>query len=1138
MPGVRETSEAIASPGEIRIVADIAPSFTYASFQNAIPIVRAISIENPTSETLAACRLELTSTPSFLRPKTWIMDHIAAGETCLLTDRRVDLDASYLMGLNEAERGDIALRLFAGERLVTEAHVSVRLLARDEWGGVADMLQLLPAFVMPNDPAVPPILRDASERLLRHGHAPGLDGYQSGNPQRVYLIAAAIYSTVSALALHYAEPPASFESRGQKVRRPGTITGDALATCLDTSLLFAAALEAAGLHPMVMMFRGHAAVGVWLTSRSTQGTIESDAMELRKALSAREMIVFETTGVTHRPPLPFEHAQQLVEARLDESAAADFVAAIDIRRARSGGIMPLASHQPAPAPAPMAGENIDLPLPEAPDDLGQPPDIVEVKPTTAQGRIDRWQKKLLDLTLRNRLLNLRANRKTIPFLCTDVAYLEDRLAEGAAVRLISLPQQNPVGERDQQLHRDGGGRDFNRTFATEALGRDELASPLPQDELDKRLIELHRQARSDIAEGGTNTLFLAVGFLRWKEKQTDERVFLAPLLLVPVRLDRKSASSRFALRGHEDEPRFNATLVQFLERDFGLKLTGFDDLPRDDNGIDVQRILGQVRQAVRDVPGMEVVDDAALSTFSFAKFLMWKDLVERTDALRNNRVVRHLIDTPELAFEGADVPFRDGHDLDRTCAPADLVSLLPADSSQLAACLAAAEGRDFVIVGPPGTGKSQTIANMIANCLAAGKTVLFVAEKTAALNVVHRRLREHGLGASCIELHSSKADRKTLLNQLRASWESRTRFNEDDWVTVNERLRVRRDELNAYVEALHRRYPNGLSAYAAMGLALRGKDRDAPVLSWAAPDAHDQATRRNLEMLAADLGRVFAAVGARNAPGLALVDRDTWSASWQDDLLAAGATLQAASGALRTALSELLARIGLPAADDGALDGLRRLSVFAAALRQRGPRPWHDIRSAAQARARRAERSAIRDLRLSRRRVRPVRSLCPRRRDAHPGRRNRAGLARRIGLVLADELARAAKRRQAAERLCGGRVVRSRTRHRAAAPDAADPRCSDRRATGPLRRLRRARHRHRGGGAPYRERRTPARFAGESRPPDRRDQNHRPRYRAIARTGHERVSRTRSAAAGGRRPCPRADRVRRGGRRIRHAGWP
>lgn len=935
-----DTTE-IEKPLAPKIFADIASSFTYASHQNAIPVLRGIGIENQSDRQVQALRLELSSTPAFLRPKTWTIDRVIPGDHLPLGDRKVELDAGYLAGLNEAERGEITLRLIAGSDILDEHRHAVRLLARDEWGGLADMAQLLPAFVMPNDPAVSSLLRKAAERLAAHGHPSGLDGYQSQDPKRAFMLAAAIYSAIASMGLHYAEPPASFESRGQKIRRPGTIADEMLATCLDTTLLFAAALEAAGLHPIILMFDGHAAVGVWLTKRTFGNAIETDQMEVRKALASRELIVFETTGVTHRPAMTMEAAQRALDRRLAEEEAHAFVAAIDVRRARSGGITPLASHEPLrrsmpeDEPQPVA----DLPLP-APPPLGDlPKEMVEEKPTTAAGRIDRWQKKLLDLTLRNRLLNFPDSKKTIPFLCTDVAYLEDRLAEGAAIRVISQPEQNPLGERDAALYRDVHGRDIQRTFAAEALLRDELPSPLAARQLESRLIDLHRQVRNDFAEGGANTLFLSVGFLRWKKKSEDERSYRAPLLLVPVRLERRSASSRFTIRFHEDEPRFNATLLQFLERDFDLSLPQFSgDLPVDDNGVDVPQLLAAVRSAVRDVPGMEVVDETALSTFSFAKFLMWKDLVERTDALRHNRIVRHLIDTPEQSFsqgEGS-ASFRDERELDRTYAPSDIISLLPADSSQTAASLAAAEGLDFVIVGPPGTGKSQTIANMIANCLAKGRTVLFVAEKTAALDVVYRRLREHGLGNQCIELHSSKADRKHFLGQLKAAWEHGNGVDASEWVAVNERLRIHRDQLNAYVDALHRRYVNGWTPYLALGIALRAGETPAPDLSWAERDAHDAATLRALEDLAAEAGLVYASV--ERHPALDLVDAQDWSSGWQDTLIAAAQSLRNAAELLQDASSAYLTCLGLTQTDETSPEELAALSTLASELHRNNGR--------------------------------------------------------------------------------------------------------------------------------------------------------------------------------------------------------
>ncbi len=275
-----------------------------------------------------------------------------------------------------------------------------------------------------------------------------------------------------------------------------------------------------------------------------------------------------------------------------------------------------------------------------------------------------------------------------------------------------------------------------------------------------------------------------------------------------------------------------------------------------------------------------MVDETALGTFSFAKYLMWKDLTERTDALRQNRVVRHLIDTPEEAFADP-VPFREAREIDRAYAPADIVTPLPADSSQIVATLAAAEGKDFVVIGPPGTGKSQTIANMIAHCLAHRRTVLFVAEKTAALDVVYRRLREHGLGEHCLELHSSKADRRHFLSQLRSAWESGA-ARSGDWVELNGRLKVQRDALNSYAEALHREARCGWTPYRAMGVTLRGAEQHAPALSWPAMDQHEAAHYAALEDLAEGLGRTIAAVEAR--PSLALVDVDEWTSAWAERL--------------------------------------------------------------------------------------------------------------------------------------------------------------------------------------------------------------------------------------------------------------
>ena len=146
-------------------------------------------------------------------------------------------------------------------------------------------------------------------------------------------------------------------------------------------------------------------------------------------------------------------------------------------------------------------------------------------------------------------------------------------------------------------------------------------------------------------EGGTNTLFLAVGFLRWKKTEGDTRIYRAPLVLIPVKLERRSAQSPFRIAHHEDDVRINSTLLEFLKRDFQLRIPELEgELPRDESGIDVPLIFEIMRRRVREVAGFEVVEELALSTFSFAKYLMWKDLVDRSNQLRQNRLVKHLID--------------------------------------------------------------------------------------------------------------------------------------------------------------------------------------------------------------------------------------------------------------------------------------------------------------------------------------------------------------------------------------------------------------------------------------------------------------------------------------------------------------
>lgn len=294
-----------------------------------------------------------------------------------------------------------------------------------------------------------------------------------------------------------------------------------------------------------------------------------------------------------------------------------------------------------------------------------------------------------------------------------------------------------------------------------------LQTDEPVDKLESRLLNTYYTARTSLEEQGVGVLYLALGQLLWYEDGPTEEPRRAPLVLVPVLLERHAAVERFRLRYTGADLETNLSLQAKLSSSFGLTLPELDDDP------DVAAYLAAVQQAVAARPGWQVAADSiALGFFSFSKLLLYRDLDPATwpaeDGLLAHPAINALLG-PAEGFQDAPPSLDDEAFLDAHPATHALHQVLDADSSQLLALLAAQEGRNLVIQGPPGTGKSQTIANLLAEAIGAGKRVLFVAEKMAALDVVKRRLDALGLGAACLELHSHKTSKKEVLAELQAT---------------------------------------------------------------------------------------------------------------------------------------------------------------------------------------------------------------------------------------------------------------------------------------------------------------------------------------------------------------------------------
>jgi hypothetical protein len=295
--------------------------------------------------------------------------------------------------------------------------------------------------------------------------------------------------------------------------------------------------------------------------------------------------------------------------------------------------------------------------------------------------------------------------------------------------------------------------------------------------------------------------------------------------------------------------------------------------------------------------------------------------------LKRNPVVAHLIDTPTHTYGGSGAGFIDARTIDEVIDPVDLFAPLSADSSQIAAIVAAQRGADYVLFGPPGTGKSQTIANAITNCLAHGKTVLFVSQKTAALEVVRRRMQAIGLGNYCLEVHSTKAQKSSVLEQLATAWRERNLVTEDHWSAAAGDLKKKRDQLNRLVSALHRRRANGMTAYEAFGRVVADRDRLAdPGLAWPVGTVHSPEQLAQMREICADIRTALEAIGDPAAHPLQGIEQTRWNPAWAQSLQQLIERLQVTLQQMRVAADALGTSLGLnEIADDSLLPQLVKL---------------------------------------------------------------------------------------------------------------------------------------------------------------------------------------------------------------------
>ncbi|MEZ4236731.1 MAG: DUF4011 domain-containing protein [Myxococcota bacterium] len=948
--GRAETSE-----GALAVEVLVRPITGLSLRASGVPIVDGVRLRNVGTQRLDGATWSAVLQPGDVRAALRAPVLHPGEEVLLSGPPGLQLPVDVLLGVRQVEPAMLQWEAEALGQPLGRGEIALDVLPWDGWPADRAPPGVLASFVLPDDPVVGALAR-------RYGGT-------SAEPVATRIVN--LHRGIRSLALKAADVPPGFDQRGMRLRMPDTVLRGLRANAYELALLYAGCLERMDLGALLVASGDRLLAGAWVVDeRFPEGTV-FDASRLRAARSAHQLLLLDPAADPGADPTA--RAAAVFDAAEPMLADDAFRYAIDLRAARADGWLPLPARPPADHQAdararPIVAEVLSEAA-AAPAARATPPaPAAAAEPVAARFR--QWKERLLDLSLRNRLLAFKTTARTsIPLEVPDPGLLVERLLADAVLEVLPAPDPaapepttsrfaarphsedetltlrtaaldlaHELDERDEFDEETAvtrtlpfraepapdGPDDDTDGFADEptadmperadlraepeavdaadvdpvhlervaALQADRVYAGLPGSQLMAHVVALDRATRLDLEEGGANTLYAAVGFLRWSEAGAGaEPGRLAPLLLVPVVLEHQRRTERVRIRRTPDDPVVNVTLVEKLRRDFDLDLSALMALTADDGPVDVAALLEAARAAVAPMPRWRVEPKVALGQLLFTKFLMWRDLEDNADWLLESPVVQHIARRAGSPYPNP-VDALPVSSLDDRVGPEALPLVVDADSTQIAAVDAALRGRSFVLQGPPGTGKSQTITNLVAVAIATGRTVLVVAEKLAALDVVHRRLHEAGLGHLCLELHSHKTNKRQAVTALAEALRREPATVAPQWEARSAELSSVRQQLNGYVRALHGERPLGATFRAVSARML--DDREGVVVDVDGPGA-DELAEEHFRATVEQAAR-FATAAAEVEPVAEHPWRDTRVTRWS------AATEQALAGRLTKAL--------------------------------------------------------------------------------------------------------------------------------------------------------------------------------------------------------------------------------------------
>ncbi|KGN81371.1 hypothetical protein HR13_00445 [Porphyromonas gulae] len=819
-----EPNKSFSAPYSGALILEYIDFINFAIQHNGIRTISRCAISNESGRDWVDTTVLIEG--AYLKPADCHFDLIPTGTTIEAEGLELKVDAARLISLTEGFDTSFSCTVRVGQEEIYREEYEVHLMAYDQWAGIRIMPEILSAFVTPNHPLLSRVLVKAAKFMERWTKSNSLSGYQSQDPSIVRWQVAAVYEALRSEGIVYSNPPASFEKAGQRIRLADKVLNEKIGTCIDLTLLFAACIEHIGLYPLLVLFEGHIFLGVWQEERFySQATSDDREFLLKGCANGIHDIVFvESTMLTASEPVSFELAVEMATQQLRTGLFQMF---IDVVACRLGGIKPLPQRVATEGGFELVNEGIKH------DNVTKR--IMKISPLDIKLDSDKeltkqdiWERKLLDISLRNNLVNIRSGRRALPLISYNIELLEDSLHAGNKFIILPAPSDECARPNEYGIYDSATNPEVVAATVTMGLHSNTLYSYLDESELQNTLKDLYRKSRTALEENGANSLFLAIGILRWMETEQSHRPRYAPILLMPIEIVRKGASRGYELRTRDEETMLNITMVELLKQQYGIDLSGLNTLPQDEKGTDIPLVLAAIRSQLRDKKGWDVLEESMVGLFSFNKFVMWNDIHTHADKLQEHPILNGLMNNRLQMFDHSEEEI-DARIIDSTVPPTAYSIPIDVDSSQLEAVIESGKGKSFILHGPPGTGKSQTITNMIANALYRGKRVLFVAEKMAALSVVQKRLEKIGLAPFCLELHSNKVTKSHFLSQMQTALDIRRLQPATDYQSCADELFSHRSKLIAYVDALHQERGFGLSLFDCISGFLRHSGADMDV---------------------------------------------------------------------------------------------------------------------------------------------------------------------------------------------------------------------------------------------------------------------------------------------------------------------